>query len=184
MEWQESELLWFHFLHLHAEEEISLMSASFVWYEYIYNAAWENPIGLECLVGCREKADLLWVIDRMEDGGLGPMVIKYYLTFCVFAQWQSHCLCLIQPRCNVSRNHRVACCYFGVFFVPLMFVFICRHCVIFSGPLLVAFNLIFLHLSHFFIYLPWQTGKHIKMKTSTLCQFKKKRRALPTRTHL
>lgn len=68
-------------------------------------------------------------------------------------------------------------------FVPFMFVFICRLCVIFRGPPLVAFNFIFLHLPHFFIYLPWQTCKHIQSETLTLYQLNKKR-TLPTRTHL
>lgn len=59
-------------------------------------------------------------------------------------------------------------------FVPFMFVFICRLCVIFRGPPLVAFNFFFPHLSHFFIYLPWQTCKHTQSETLMLCQLKNK----------
>lgn len=56
-------------------------------------------------------------------------------------------------------------------FVPFMFVFICLLCVIFRGPPLVAFNFIFLHLSHSFIYLPWQTCKHTQSETLYVCMY-------------
>lgn len=45
-----------------------LMSASFVLYEYIYNAAaWEKPIRPGCSVGCRKQAVARGMSDRTED---------------------------------------------------------------------------------------------------------------------
>lgn len=53
------------------QKEISLMSASFILYEYIYNAAaWEKPIGPGCSVECRKRAVARGMSDRMEVCGL------------------------------------------------------------------------------------------------------------------
>lgn len=135
------------------------MSASSVLCERIYNAAARGAAHAPRTLGSTQEEKLLHVgrVTAWRPVTYGDETALDFLRLCPVTQSASPSVTPPDAIRRATIGRFVAILVFS--FVPFMFVFICRLCVIFRGPPSVAFNFIFLLPFYFFIYLPW----HLKL---------------------
>lgn len=127
----------------------------------------EKPIGAGCSVGCREGAVARGMSDRMEV--LWLMVIKQYLTFCVFAQRHSRRLCLIRPLMRSVAQPSGGLSLFWCFLLSLLCLFSSACFVLYLEVprWLLSTLFFFIFLTPLFIY----RGKLVSILKVKLCMY-------------